>query len=129
MNKEVSKEPPKIIKKLLLFFIVPVFIFIIVIAILPGDDNTPDEIKQMQIENQFSGFDSYHIQLVNYVKQNMNDPNSFEHIDTKHWELNDYLIVQMTFTGQNVLGGVVKQNIKAKCNIDNGNIIEILDYN
>jgi hypothetical protein len=59
------------------------------------------------------------------IKKSMNDPNSYEHEETVYWDKGDHLIVRTTFRGKNAFGGVVKNSIMAKVDL-NGNVIEII---
>lgn len=79
-----------------------------------------------KIEDQFSLWDGSHKNLKKYIKDNMNDPDSFEHVKTVYWDMNDHLVVLMEFRGSNAFGGIVKNSVKAKINIENGEVIEIL---
>ncbi len=56
----------------------------------------------------------------------MNDPDSYEHVETVYWDMTDYVVVQTTYSGKNAFGGRVKNSVKAKAD-NNGNIIEIID--
>jgi len=82
--------------------------------------------RDQQIERQFSGWDGSHSGLVKRVKQQMNDPDSFKHVDTKRWDMGNHLIVSMTFRGKNAFGGTVTNTVKAKVSLD-GSQIEILE--
>ncbi|MFA5777311.1 MAG: hypothetical protein WC906_02650, partial [Parcubacteria group bacterium] len=78
------------------------------------------------IEKQFSSWDGAHIKLSRLIKDSMNDPDSYEHVETKYWDMKDHLIVNATFRGKNAFGGVVKNTVKAKISLDGENI-EILE--
>ncbi len=56
----------------------------------------------------------------------MNDPDSYDHVETVYWDMGDYLVVRTTYRGKNAFGGVVVNWVKAKVNLD-GNIIEITE--
>jgi len=47
-------------------------------------------------------------------------------LESLYWEHDNYLIVMTTFRGKNVFGGVVKNFIKAKVDLE-GNIIKVLE--
>lgn len=87
-----------------------------------------DEAKARteMIEKQFSAWDGSHIKLSRVIKDSMNDPDSYEHVETKYWDMKDYLIVTTTFRGKNAFGGVVKNTVKAKVSLD-GESIEVLE--
>lgn len=77
------------------------------------------------IKKQFSGFDGSNRGLIKAVKQSMNDPKSFEHVETRHWVLkNDTVIVKMTYRGKNAFGGVVTERVTATM-LPDGSISEV----
>jgi len=80
------------------------------------------------IEKQFSAWDGSHIKLSRLIKDSMNDPDSYEHVETKYWDMKDYLIVNATFRGKNAFGGVVKNTVKAKVSLDGENVEIIEQY-
>lgn len=84
--------------------------------------------REEKIKSQFHPWDGSHIQLERMIKQQMNDPNSYEHVETVYWDNDaiDSLIVQTTFRGKNAFGGVVKNFVKVRVNL-NGDIIEVID--
>ncbi|MFZ3172087.1 MAG: hypothetical protein WA118_08915 [Carboxydocellales bacterium] len=82
--------------------------------------------RKNMIEKQFSAWDGSHITLSKYIKESMNDPDSYEHIKTVYRDMNDYLMVTTTFRGANAFGGVVKNSVTAKVAL-NGDIIEIMN--
>ena len=66
-------------------------------------------------DQYFSGWDGSNPELVEYVKSRMNDPNSFEHVETKFYEHDggDKLRIVMTYRGKNGFGGVVTERVGA----------------
>lgn len=97
---------------------------------------TPEEIQQetqqnkvealeKRIDRQFSAWDGSHINLTKLIKSTMNDPGSYEHIETRYGIYETYLIIHTTYRGKNVFGGVVPAWAKVKVDL-NGKIIDIL---
>lgn len=82
--------------------------------------------RKKVIEKQFSAWDGSHNALEKLIKNNMNDPDSYEHVETLYGDYETYLIVKTTYRGKNVYGGVVKNFVKAKVSMD-GTILSILD--
>jgi hypothetical protein len=78
------------------------------------------------IEKQFSAWDGSHIKLSRLVKDSMNDPDSYDHAETKYWDMDDHIVVLTTFRGKNAFGGTVKNSVKAKISLD-GESIEIIE--
>lgn len=108
-------------------------VFFILIAFGSGDDDsktnvggTPKTDRQIQLEKQFSAWDGSHIELTKIIKKAMNDPKSYEHIETVYWDMTDHVVVRTTYSGKNAFGGRVKNWVKAKAD-NNGNIIEIIE--
>ena len=89
-------------------------------------DGTPKTERQIQVEKQFSSWDGSHDGLTKVIKEAMNDPDSYEHVETIFWDMNEYLVVRTTYRGKNVFGGVVKNYVKAKVDF-NGNVLEIIE--
>lgn len=86
---------------------------------------TPEEERTAEIEKNFSGWDGSHNGLTAAIKESMNDPKSYEHVETRYSDKGDHLIVTTTFRGKNAFGGVVKNSVTAKVDL-NGNVIEII---
>lgn len=82
--------------------------------------------RKSMIEEQFSAWDGSHRNLTKVIKKAMNDPDSYEHVETVYWDMKDHLVVRTTFRGKNAFGGVVKNIIKAKVSLD-GDVLEILE--
>ena len=82
--------------------------------------------RKTQIEKQFSPWDGSHKQLERYIKTIMNDPDSYDHVETVYWDRGDFLIIKTTFRGNNAFGGKVINSIRAKVSL-NGEVLEILE--
>ncbi|WP_291151807.1 hypothetical protein [Flavobacterium sp. UBA7680] len=91
-----------------------------------NSDGTPKSERQIELEKQFSAWDGSHPGLTKMIKEAMNDPDSYEHAETKYWDMDDHLIVLTTYRGKNAFGGVVKNYVKAKVDL-NGNVLEIIE--
>lgn len=75
-------------------------------------------------KNQFSSWDGSNRYLTDYIKQNMHDDDSYEHVGTVYREYSDYIIVETSFRGNNSFGAKVLQTVKAKI-AANGVILEV----
>jgi len=103
---------------------------------LSADSINPDGTKNAQeiskaereelIQKQFNSWDGSHMKLVFYVKDNMNDPDSFEHISTSYWDKGTYLIISMKYRGNNKFGAKVINYVRAKVDLE-GNVLEIIN--
>jgi hypothetical protein len=103
-----------------------------IVTRLPTPTETPAQIAEKKknerdksIRLQFSAWDGSHYNLEKHIKKNMNDPDSYKHVETRYVDLETYLIVTTTFRGKNGFGGVVTNNITAKVDM-NGNILEVV---
>lgn len=84
-----------------------------------------EAIRKERIRKHFSDWDGSHRALTEIVKKSMNDPSSYDHVETVYWDKGDHLVVKTTFRGKNAFGGVVTNWVMAKVGL-NGNVIEIL---
>jgi hypothetical protein len=69
---------------------------------------------QAWVKDQFSAWDGSNRYLVNLVKEHLNDPKSFEHVDTSYADMGDHLIIKMKYRAKNGFGGLVLQNVTGK---------------
>ncbi len=84
--------------------------------------------RAAKIERQFSVWDRKHYGLESYIKGSMNDPDSFDHVQTLYWDRGEYIEVLTTFRGKNLFGGVVTNTVRAKVSLD-GVVLTILEKN
>ena len=123
------------------YIIVGVFAFLLLIGIISSSDEKKESAKapvstltqrekdsisrRTNLEKNFSSWDGSHRNLVKFVKDNMNDPNSFEHVETRFIDLGDSsIIVTMKYRGKNGFGGVVTESITAETTVT-GAILKI----
>jgi len=83
--------------------------------------------RERKVKKQFDPWEGSHIKLTKYIKEHMNDKDSWEHIETKFGDHGDYILVVTKFRGANKFGGKVINTVTAKVDID-GEIIEIVSY-
>ena len=107
-----------------------IFIIIVIIGLISSlfkssTPKTQEEIRKEQIEKNFSAWDGSHRGLTALIKKSMNDPDSYGHVESVYWDKGDHLVVKTTFRGKNAFGGVVKNWVMAKVDL-NGNVIEII---
>lgn len=96
---------------------------------------TENEAQRRLVERQkmidefekkcFSSWDGSNRELVKFVKNNMNDPKSFEHVKTNYWVGKDYAVVEMQFRGKNAFNAVVTNVVSAKINLEDCTIISV----
>lgn len=80
--------------------------------------------RRRSINRQFSAWDGSNPFLENYIKQNMNDPGSYEHIETTYTDKGSYILVYTTFRGKNAFGAKVINHVKAKMDLE-GNVLSM----
>lgn len=75
-------------------------------------------------------FDSSYQPLISSIKDDMNDPSSFKHLETKYrFVVNvaaPYAIVTTVYQGANSYGATVKNQLSAKVDLKTGRIVEYL---
>jgi hypothetical protein len=105
-------------------------------SIIPEQQSqkTPEQIEVEKIEKQFSPWDGRHMQLYNFLKENLRDPNSLEHVETSYKRKKDaknnysgVIVVNMKYRAKNGFGGYNVELISADCDLD-GNILKINKY-
>lgn len=87
---------------------------------------TPEEQRQKRIEAQFSGWDGSHRNLEKHIKRYLNDPDSYEHSETRYNDKGTYLEVLTVYRAKNGFGAMRLGAVKAKVSLD-GDILEILE--
>jgi hypothetical protein len=106
----------------LVLFVMSVLL-VVIIGMVSKD--TPAEARIAMIERHFSSWDGSHMGLTAMIKKNMNEPGSYEHDNTRYLDNGDHLIVITSFRGKNAFGGVVKNSVRAKVDLE-GNVVAIL---
>lgn len=79
--------------------------------------------RQKKLEEQFSAWDGAHRNFERLIKAAMNDPDSYEHIETRYRDMGDRIRVSCKFRGRNGFGGMVVNTKIADFDID-GNFIQ-----
>ncbi len=74
-------------------------------------------VRYEQIQGQFSSWSGAHKSVERYVKKNLKDPDSYEHIQTGYNDNGDHLMVVMRYRAKNSFGGFAIESVKARCTI------------
>ncbi|NJB83636.1 hypothetical protein [Wenyingzhuangia aestuarii] len=90
-----------------------------------NEDGTPKTEQQIKVESQFSSWDGSHRGLTALIKKSMNDPDSYEHIETRFRDDGDDIYVITKFRGSNAFGGKVINTVSARVDFS-GNVTEII---
>lgn len=77
------------------------------------------EERQEHIQSMFSSIDGSNMAITDYLKQKLDDPDSYEHVETKWVERQDRLIIYTTFRANNRFGAKIKQVVKAEVSLNN----------
>lgn len=91
----------------------------------PEEPLTPEQIAQKQISDQFN-YDGMHFTVAYMVQDNLNDPDSFEHIETVYEEKKDHLLILMKYRASNVFNAKIKKEILVRVTKDTGTVLEIV---
>lgn len=91
----------------------------------PPPPKTAEQLHKDKIEQAFSAWDGSHIELESYIKSNLKDPGSYEHIKTNYVDKGDHVIVHTQYRARNSFGGMVTGAIIARAEYD-GTLKEII---
>ena len=87
---------------------------------------TQEEVREAQLKKHFSSWDGSHRGVSKLIKASMNDPDSYEHVETLYRDNGDHLVVKTTFRGKNAFGGKVINWVRAKVDLD-GNVLLVIE--
>lgn len=79
---------------------------------------------EASVKSQFSGWDGSHRGVEEAIKARMNNPKSYEHVQTRYLVEDGFITVLTSFRGSNAFGGVVTNTAVAKVSA-NGQVISI----
>jgi hypothetical protein len=80
------------------------------------------------VEAQFSGWDGSHRGMERMIKASMNDPGSYEHIETRYRDMGTKIRVTEKFRGRNGFGGMVVNTVTADFDL-NGGLLAVISQN
>lgn len=69
------------------------------------------------IESQFHVWDGSHIRLEKLIIDSLNDPGSYEHIETRYKDMGNHLVVSTAYRGKNAFGAIIKNKTIAKVSV------------
>lgn len=85
-----------------------------------------EKARQEKIQSLFSAWDGSLTTLKTLVKNNLHNPKSFEHVETRYADKGDHLIVVMQYRGENAFGAIRLASVTAKVDATTGTVLEIL---
>jgi hypothetical protein len=81
--------------------------------------------REELIKAQFSLWDGSHTKFTQAIKASMNDPSSYQHVNTTYVDLpGDRLVITTTFRGKNAFGAVVTNTMMGIVDLS-GNVIDM----
>lgn len=78
--------------------------------------------RETTVRSNFSAWDGSHPLLEAYIKDRMNDPSSYEHIETRFRDDGDTILLMSRIRERNEFGTVVLRGIKARADEKTGEI-------
>ena len=86
----------------------------------------PAYARKVKVESAFNKWDGSNDQLVKLVKDNLNNPASFEHVSTSYIDSgSDTIEVVMKYRATNAFNAIVTDEARANVNID-GTVISLI---
>lgn len=88
------------------------------------DNNIKNEIKKIRVKEQFSSWNGSHKNLEKYIKASMNNPKSYEHVETRYQIKDNTVMIYTKFRGTNAFNAVVTNEAVAIADLD-GNLLDV----
>lgn len=76
-------------------------------------------------EKCLDGWDGSHTELVRMRKKTMDNPKSFEHVETTYRLFGDYAIIVMKYRGENKFGALILTSLTAKVSLEDCSVISV----
>jgi UPF0716 family protein affecting phage T7 exclusion len=80
--------------------------------------------RREKIESQFSSYDGSHHGVERAIKARMNDPDSYEHVQTRFKDEGSYILVYTQFRGKNAFNAKIMSVASAKVDFS-GNVLDL----
>lgn len=139
ITEEQAKKNRKIAKRILIVFGSFFLLLILIVSTSPEPEEppkTPEQIaadsvkarRDLLVKNGvFSDYSGQSVAMITAVSTLMNDPNSFEHLQTKYIDKGgDSIVLIMEYTGKNAFGGRVRGKAVGIVSATDGSLIELL---
>lgn len=78
--------------------------------------------REKKILAQFSSWSGSHRRLEKYIKKNLKDPDSYDHVETKYRDNGDHIVVYTTYRAKNSFNATVTEHVVAKASIDGSSV-------
>lgn len=125
-EKEKQLSPWDYVKRYGIYSMGGLILILFAVTLMFGESNQSiEKIRDEQVQELFFA-DGRNYQVEQAVKKSMNDPDSYEHIETSHVDNGTGdVAITMTFRGKNAFGGKVVNRAVAMVNPDSGAIISL----
>lgn len=70
-------------------------------------------------------WDGSHIKLSEFVRKNLHNPSSFEHVQTKYTVYKDYAIVTMNYRAKNAFNATILNSVKAEVSLKDCSVLGV----
>ena len=116
----------------------PIFKFVLILTIVllvmnecfksnRADSDYEANSPKGRIEKHFSKYDGSCISFKSFIKENLKDPSSFEHVETRYNDNNDgTVIVYMKYRAKNSFGAIVTEIAKCTLNTSSGEFSNVV---
>jgi len=122
MNVSILKRP--ILKWIL---IIGIIVFIMDQCFKNNAKDNALSSDKDKIERNFSKFDGSFTKFKNFIKENLKDPSSFEHVETRYNDNKDGTVtVLMKYRAKNSFGAIVTEIAKCTLDVNSGNFSNVV---
>lgn len=119
-------------KRIILFIVVPLVVLLIIGSAIDSNEadtvsseNTKQQEHVDKVKALFSAWDGSCYSAERYIKEHMNDADSYEHVKTVYAvQKDDKILVETTYRGNNALGAKVINTSSFLIDLD-GNILKV----
>jgi tetratricopeptide (TPR) repeat protein len=84
------------------------------------------EAREKKVQGQFSSLSGAHRIFERLIKASMNDPDSYEHVETRYIDKGEYVRVFATFRGKNAFGGIIIDTATADFSLS-GDLLRVIE--
>jgi hypothetical protein len=114
--------------KTILYFLMGGIAFLYIIGSISGrSDTTKTEDPKNEIEKHLSELDGSCPKFKRYIKDNLKNPSSFEHVETRYVDNSDgTAIIIMKYRGTNSFNAIITSYAKCTLNIYTGEFSNVI---
>lgn len=124
MNEDIDSIVDRKVNRFFAIIFILVFSGVVIKScFFTSTSNTKEVVKPLSLKDKalatLSGYDGSLRSLVVLIKENMNDPSSFEHVETR---IGDYqpkdFAASMKYRGKNAFGAVITKYVDVRVSYD-----------